>query len=178
MEGSYHLKSIKDLIEDAPPEDRYPSATLFGAASRGLMEQAEGMPDPTMRASARKVALGVSDRERQEAVEAGRRAAFARVPLWAYYLPISRRQAHVLGRVYSFQCTTSKDGEPGEYRMSLAAGARELHMDSRVDLQRDLKTLLRLGYVTKLSNGPRRPASYIVDVAACVIAARANGWEG
>lgn len=98
------------------------------SASAQLREQAQGIESPRLRAAAEKTAQGIDERERRELVMAARKAPFARVPLWAFYLPITRRQMLVLGRVFSFQCSTNKDGTPGEYRMSLANGASELRM--------------------------------------------------
>lgn len=114
--------------------------------------------------------------DRDDKIAAARNAPFARVPLWAFYLDITRRQMLVLGRIYSFQCSRSKDGSPGEYRMSLAVGAEELCFYDRKELRADLKQLLARGFIVKRSNGARKPATYMVDEAVCVTEARSNGW--
>lgn len=142
------------------------------------MEQAEGFGDPKLREAVKRVARTVATNERDELVSAARNAPFARVPLWAFYLPITRRQMLVLGRVFSFQCSTNKDGNPGEYRMSLANGAKELHMANRAEMQKVMQPLIELGFITKRSNGERRPATYTVDEVACMAEARRNGYQG
>lgn len=123
-----------------------------------------------------KLKKAIEENERRRAEEEARNAPFARVALWMLYLPISRRQQLTLGRIYSFQCTQNKDGSQAEYRMSLANGARELKMANRAELQKDLNRLLALGFIVKRSNGPRSPATYVVDEAACMKAAKEAGY--
>lgn len=118
----------------------------------------------------------IEENERRLIEQDARNAPFARVALWMLYLPISRRQQLTLGRIYSFQCTQNKDGSQAEYRMSLANGARELKMANRAELQKDLNRLLALGFIVKRSNGPRSPATYVVDEAACMKAAKEAGY--
>jgi hypothetical protein len=118
----------------------------------------------------------IEENERRLVEQDARNAPFARVALWMLYLPISRRQQLTLGRIYSFQCTQNKDGSQAEYRMSLANGARELKMANRAELQKDLNRLLALGFIVKRSNGPRSPATYVVDEAACMKAAKEAGY--
>ena len=115
-------------------------------------------------------------RERDEKIKSARDATFCRVPLWSFYLPITTRQRVVLGRIYSFQCTTNKDGSQGEYRMSLSNGGNELRIDRR-NFKRDIDRLVSLGFVVKRSNGARHPATYTVDEVVCLDEARRNGWE-
>lgn len=150
---------------------------LVGDAAKSIAAQAEGIEHPGLRAQAEKTAKMLSAKARDESIAAARNAPFCRVPLWAFWLPISRRQQLVLGRVYSFQCTTSKDGSPAEYRMSLANGGEEMSI-RRDHLHEDLRFLMKLGFVTKRSNGERRPATYLVDEVVCITEARRNGWEG
>lgn len=123
-----------------------------------------------------KLKKAIEENERRLVEQDARNAPFARVALWMLYLPISRRQQLTLGRIYSFQCTTNKDGSQAEYRMSLANGARELKMTNRAELQKDLNRLLALGFIVKRSNGPRSPATYVVDEAACMKAAKEAGY--
>lgn len=105
--------------------------------------------------------------------------AFCRVPLWAFKLDLTRREQLVLGRIYSFQCTgnsvdpTKRRG----LRMSLSKLADELGMANRGDALKVLDALVEKGYVTKQSNGPKRPASYFVDAAACLQAAMKSGFS-
>lgn len=134
-----------------------------------MQENGAGMMPPQLRKM-------IDDKERELAEQKAREAPFARVALWMLYLPISRRQQLTLGRIYSFQCTKGKDGSPGGYRMSLANGARELRMYDRTELQDDLNKLVSLGFVRKKSNGPRTPATYLVDEAACMKAAKEAGY--
>ncbi len=150
---------------------------LVGDAAKQLMAQADGIQNQKLKESAQKVARTVSAKTRDETVSAARNAAFARTPMWAFLLPVTRRQQIVLGRIYSFQCTTNKDGSPAEYRMSLATGAKELNID-RDNLKNDLRQLVELGFLTKRSNGARKPATYLVDEIICVTEARRNGWDG
>lgn len=123
-----------------------------------------------------KLKKAIEENERRLVEQDARNAPFARVALWMLYLPISRRQQLTLGRIYSFQCTANKDGSQAEYRMSLANGARELKMANRAELQKDLNRLLALGFIVKRSNGPRSPATYVVDEAACMKAAKEAGY--
>lgn len=62
--------------------------------------------------------------------------------------------------------------------MSLSTGASELGMTNRAEMQKDLQRLISLGFVTKRSNGARKPATYLVDEVVCVTEARRNGWDG
>ena len=156
---------------------------LIGDAAKQLMAQADGIQNQRLKESAQRVALTVSAKTRDETIAKARNAAFARIPIWAFFLPVTRRQQIVLGRIYSFQCTTNKDGSPAdgspaEYRMSLSTGASELGMTNRAEMQKDLQRLISLGFVTKRSNGARKPATYLVDEVVCVTEARRNGWDG
>lgn len=151
---------------------------LVGDAAKQLMAQADGIQNPRLKESAKRVAITVSAKTRDETITKARNAAFARIPIWAFFLPVTRRQQIVLGRIYSFQCTTNKDGSPAEYRMSLSTGASELGMTNRAEMQKDLQRLISLGFVTKRSNGARKPATYLVDEVVCVTEARRNGWDG
>lgn len=151
---------------------------LIGDAAKSIAAQAEGIEHPGLKAQAKKTAKMLSAKARDESIAAARNAPFCRVPLWAFWLPISRRQQLVLGRIYSFQCTTSRDGSPAEYRVSLANTANDLRMYDRTEVQEDINRLLKLGFITKRSNGERRPATYLVDEVVCITEARRNGWEG
>lgn len=151
---------------------------LIGDAAKQLMAQADGIQNQKLKASAQRVAQTVSAKTRDETIAKARNAAFARIPIWAFFLPVTRRQQIVLGRIYSFQCTTNKDGSPAEYRMSLSTGASELGMANRAEMQEDLQRLISLGFITKRSNGARKPATYLVDEVVCVTEARRNGWDG
>ncbi len=62
-----------------------------------------------------KLKKAMEENERRMLQQEARQAHFSRVALWMYWLPISRRQREVLGRIYSFQCTTNKDGSQGEF---------------------------------------------------------------
>lgn len=128
-----------------------------------------------------KRALDAGDPDR--AIRAAKKARYSRLSEWICHLDdISRLEQIVLGRLYSFQLTANKDGSPGEYRMSHATGGEDLGID-RSNLARALKKLAECGYVTKRGNGKKangeaRPATYTVDVPACIAAARENGWKG
>lgn len=150
---------------------------LVGDAAKQLMAQADGIQNPRLKESAKRVALTVSAKTRDEMITKARNAAFARIPIWAFFLPVTRRQQIVLGRIYSFQCTTNEDGTPGEFRMSLATAGKDLNI-TRDNLKKDLRQLVELGFVTKRSNGTRKPATYLVDEVVCVTEARRNGWDG
>lgn len=150
---------------------------LVGDAAKQLMAQADGIQNPRLKESAKRVALTVSAKTRDETITKARNAAFARIPIWAFFLPVTRRQQIVLGRIYSFQCTTNKDGSPGEFRMSLATAGKDLNI-TRDNLKNDLRQLVELGFLTKRSNGARKPATYLVDEVVCVTEARRNGWDG
>lgn len=151
---------------------------LVGDTAKQLMTQAEGIENPKLREITQRQARTISAKTRDETIAAARSSAFARIPMWAFFLPITRRQQIVLGRIYSFQCTTNKDGSPGEYRMSLSTGAHELAMANRAEMQKDLQRLISQGFVIKRSNGVRKPATYLVDEVVCVTEARRNGWDG
>lgn len=150
---------------------------LIGDAAKQLMAQADGIQNQKLKACAQRVAQTVSAKTRDETIAKARNAAFARIPIWAFFLPVTRRQQIVLGRVYSFQCTTNKDGTPGEFRMSLATAGKDLNIE-RDNLKNDLRQLVALGFLTKRSNGARKPATYLVDEVVCVTEARRNGWDG
>ena len=126
---------------------------LVGDAAKQLMAQADGIQNPRLKESAKRVALTVSAKTRDETITKARNAAFARIPIWAFFLP-------------------------AEYRMSLSTGASELGMTNRAEMQKDLQRLISLGFVTKRSNGTRKPATYLVDEVVCVTEARRNGWDG
>lgn len=94
---------------------------------------------------------------------------FSRVAYWTYKLDITRRQREIVGTVLSFQATGA------ECRMSLATFAALLGID-RQNVKKELSHLVDCGYLTKKSNGPRKPASYSVNAATCMEAAIANGF--
>lgn len=87
---------------------------LIGDAAKQLMAQADGIQNQKLKASAQRVALTVSAKTRDETIAKARNAAFARIPIWAFFLPVTRRQQIVLGRIYSFQCTTNNGGLQSE----------------------------------------------------------------
>lgn len=150
---------------------------LVGDAAKSLMVQAEAMESPVMKEKAKQVARSVSAQARDEMILAARNAPFARVSLWMNYLPLTHRQRTILGRIYSFQCSTNKDGSQGEYRMSIANGAKELGID-RDNMKKDLQRLTELGFIVKRSNGERRPSTRLVDEVVCMTEARKNGYPG
>lgn len=147
------------------------------SVSKQLMEQAQNIEGPRLRDAAERVALTVAAREREEPQREAHSAPFARVSLWMFFLPITNRQRTVLGRIYSFQCSTNKDGSPGEYRMSIANGAKELDID-RDNMKIDLQKLTELSFITKRSNGERKPSTRLVDEVVCMAEARRNGYTG
>lgn len=61
--------------------------------------------------------------------------------------------------------------------MSLATAGKDLNIE-RDNLKNDLRQLVELGFLTKRSNGTRKPATYLVDEVVCVTEARRNGWDG
>jgi hypothetical protein len=92
-------------------------------------------------------------------------------PQWVCWLPNATwRDRMLLLRIYSCQV------HGGCYRRSLAELGREVNVD-RTHVKEGLVKLCRHGYLVKRANGAREPASYGVDVDACVVAARSNGWE-
>lgn len=90
---------------------------LIGDAAKQLMAQADGIQNQKLKASAQRVARTVSAKTRDELISVARSDAYGRDTRFIKYLPITWRQKAVMGRVYSFQCTTNKDGTPGEFRM-------------------------------------------------------------
>lgn len=135
---------------------------------------AESMSPRLQRATGTLIS-GLAAREREALSKAARSAPFARESLWMMFLPITRRQMTAMARIYSFQLTKTKDGQPGEYRMSLANGAAELNID-RDHFKNDLRELVAMGFLIKRSNGLRRPATYTVDEVACLVVAQQNGY--
>ena len=144
---------------------------LIGDAAKQLMAQADGIQNQKLKASAQRVARTVSAKTRDELISVARSDAYGRDTRFIKYLPITWRQKAVMGRVYSFQCTTNKDGTPGEFRMSLATAGKDLNI-TRDNLKNDLRQLVELGLLTKRSNGARKPATYLVDEVVCVTEAR------
>lgn len=51
-----------------------------------------------------------------------------------------------------------------------------MRMYDRTEFQEDVSKLVKLGFVVKRSNGPRTPATYLVDEAACLKAAKEAGY--
>ena len=147
---------------------------LIGDAAKQLMAQADGIQNQKLKASAQRVAQTISAKTRDELISVARSDAYGRDTRFIKYLPITWRQKAVMGRVYSFQCTTNKDGTPGEFRMSLATAGKDLNI-TRDNLKNDLRQLVELGFLTKRSNGARKPATYLVDEVVCVTEARRNG---
>lgn len=66
---------------------------LIGDAAKQLMAQADGIQNQRLKESAQRVALTVSAKTRDETIAKARNAAFARIPIWAFFLPVTRRQA-------------------------------------------------------------------------------------
>lgn len=83
---------------------------LIGDAAKQLMAQADGIQNQKLKASAQRVARTVSAKTRDELISVARSDAYGRDTRFIKYLPITWRQKAVMGRVYSFQCTTNKDG--------------------------------------------------------------------
>lgn len=114
-------------------------------------------------------------------------ARFIRIPYWAYFLDLRQPTGHgarganrcwreILGLVYSFQCSTSENGEPHEFRMSCENAAARLGID-RSNMHRELKSMCDANYLSKRSNGRGRPATYVVNEAFCIETALFNGWS-
>jgi hypothetical protein len=114
---------------------------LIGDAAKQLMAQADGIQNQKLKASAQRVAQTVSAKTRDELISVARSDAYGRDTRFIKYLPITWRQKAVMGRVYSFQCTTNKDGTPGEFRMSLATAGKDLNI-TRDNLKNDLRQLV------------------------------------
>lgn len=150
---------------------------LVGDTAKQLMAKADGFQNQQLKASIQGVAQTVSAKARDELISIARSDAYGRDTRFIKYLPITWRQKAVMGRVYSFQCTTNKDGTPGEFHMSLANAGKDLNI-TRDNLKNDLRQLVELGFLTKRSNGARKPATYLVDEVVCVTEARRNGWDG
>ena len=100
---------------------------LIGDAAKQLMAQADGIQNQKLKASAQRVAQTISAKTRDELISVARSDSYGRDTRFIKYLPITWRQKAVMGRVYSFQCTTNKDGTPGEFRMSLATAGKDLN---------------------------------------------------
>lgn len=143
-----------------------------------LREQAQEIDNPKLKAVAEREAKRIEEDERAAKIAAARNAPFSRVALWMQYLDLTQRERITLGRIYSFQCSTGKDGAPMEYRISLSRGAEELGMYDRAELKGVLNRLVGLGFVVKRSNGDRKPPTYLVDEVACIDKARENGYLG
>ena len=111
----------------------------------------------------------IREAEARRAREAFADATFAKVAEWMHYLGVSRRQVIVLAQVYSF----SGDGK--EFYMSLGRAGKLLRID-RDNIKHDLSLLVDKGFLIKRVNGPRKPASYLVNDVACYKAAVENGW--
>ncbi len=137
----------------------------------------EATSNPRLRQQQQQIQKSFEERKRKEAAAAAQADAFARIPRWMFYLNITPFQKFVLGRIYSFQCTKNKDGQPNEFRMSPGNLATELN-DDRENVRHALRKLLGGKYLAKTSNGPRRPATYRVDELICLEEARRNGWKG
>ena len=96
---------------------------LIGDAAKQLMAQADGIQNQKLKASAQRVARTVSAKTRDELISVARSDAYGRDTRFIKYLPITWRQKAVMGRVYSFQCTTNKDGtwyEDGHIHVDMA----------------------------------------------------------
>ena len=108
-------------------------------------------------------------------VNKARKAHFARVTTWMFYLPgITYRAACVLGLVYAFQM---QEGG-GSCRMSLQSIEKIFNPDAKdkTNMKRILRSLLNRGYLIKTKNG-NKPSTYVVDENKCIEVATANGWH-
>ena len=128
---------------------------LIGDAAKQLMAQADGIQNQKLKASAQRVARTVSAKTRDELISVARSDAYGRDTRFIKYLPITWRQKAVMGRVYSFQCTTNKDGTPGEFRMSLATAGKDLNI-TRDNLKNDLRQLVRSAFFVFAKSERRR----------------------
>lgn len=164
------MGNINELMGDAIDD-------LVGDAAKSLMAQAEAMESPAMKERAKRVARSVSAQARDEMISAARNANFSRESDWMGWLGLTHREQKVLGRVYSFQCTKNKDGSQAEFRMSTGTAGKSMRID-RSNLCTILNKLAKLGFVIKRSNGPRTPATYLVDEVVCMTEARRNGYPG
>lgn len=160
--------SVGEAVQDPIAAMRESAMAAPNEALRlKMLEQAEALERQRLEEEAARA---------KRRVEAAIKTPFARMHDWMCYLPISWRQRAIVARVYSFQSTRDKDGNPHEFRMSLASGARELGID-RTNLKKDLGKLTEQGYLVKRSNGPRTPFSYSVNVLFCLTVAVANGYD-
>lgn len=153
------------------------------AESKQLAEKATTLKSQRMQETTAHVADRLSKKAHSKNVQDAMNDSYSRVARWILFLPIPRRQQIIMGRIFSFMCTKGPDGKPGEYRMSVGHGAKELNIGrsnldtGRKDYRNDLKGLVEQGYVIKRSNGARKPATYVLDLDFCLDKAREAGWK-
>lgn len=175
-------KSDADSMKAPSPVPSMPKQSLE-VESEQLSRQATTLKSQSMQETTERVAKRLSEKAHSKNVQDAANDPYSRVSMWMLFLPITRRQMIVLGRVYSFMCTKRADGTPGEYRMSMAHGSQELGFGQqqvktgRRDLKADLKSLVDEGYLTKRSNGTCKPATYLVNIDFCLEKAREAGWK-
>lgn len=128
-------------------------------------------PDEIAKKAAKMTA---TERERYE--QRGKNTAFCRIPMWMHFLDLTPLERIVLGRVYSFQCTSTKTDEDHVYRMTMSKGAAELNLSGREQLRKILNKLVAHGFLIKVQAGKQATACYKVDVPFCLLMAENKGY--
>ena len=161
-------KSPEELLKEQQEKER---AGLYGDMARRLYDESIAADAPNLKKSLLKQAIAASEAYIREAEAQAVVEPRAIIPNWMANLPLPPQPKILLGRIYSFTAaghTCHMMAEP----LGQDAGEK-----SRSHTFEHLAKMVDAGYLIKQSNGRGKPATYTVNVARCIEAARGNGWE-
>lgn len=117
-----------------------------------------------------KDADGSTPRERHKAAVDFLRPKYGgsgRTEEWFPCLQLTRNEERVLARIWGFQGPSEfGNAEQKLFRMSAANGAKSVGID-KSSFKKAVKSLADKGIVVAISNGPRKPVTYQVDLEVC-----------
>ena len=161
-------KSPEELLKEQQERER---AGLYGDTARRLYDESIASEAPNLKKSLLKQAIAASEAYIREAEAQAVVEPWAKIPNWMANLPLPPQPKILLGRIYSF----TSNGHP--CHMMAEPLGQDAGEKSRSHTFEHLAKMVDAGYLIKQSNGRGKPATYTVNVARCIEAARGNGWE-
>lgn len=146
--------------------------TLYGELAKTVWQEAMAETDPTQQRVKLIQADAASSQRERELEGLAKEEPRGWLTNWMCHMPIKPRQMMILARIYSFQVQAIDK----PCRLPLASLAHDVGMQ-RNHCKEALVDLEKAGYVDKITNGARKPATYLVVVPRCMEAAINNGWQ-
>lgn len=105
-------------------------------------------------------------RDATDFLNAQNKYCHARIEWWFSFLGITPLQQKVLGRIWSFQYANDGREKKSFYSMSHASAAKSMG-ENPDNWAKAIKALAQKGIIVGISNGPRKPVTYQVDLIVC-----------